>query len=776
MEHENSFDERAFRQLAELTPDALIIHSGGVIRWANEAALALMAAPERAAMVGRPVLDFVAPESLPLVKARIARMTVSGERVPATEETFLRLDGERVPVEVSAAPLGNGVMVVTARDLRPRRKNEDARHAAEARARTFFEATTAAMGLSKRGVHVEVNAAYARLFGYDDPSELVGVPILELIDPLDHAGVREKVGRRARGEEVSERYPVRGRRRDGSPLLIDVHASSYPDADGPMTVVVMRDVTEQKAAEARLTASEARYRDLFRQVPVGVWEEDLVGAKRIIDELRAGGVTNFARHFTQHPEDVARCAVGLQVLSVNAAACQMVGARDESELIANLHRVFIPESLADLGRLLGTLAGGATVATSEGWNGTLDGQRRWVAVRASVVEPDWSRVLVTTSDMTEQWKAREEKLALLEQLRHSEKLEAIGRLAGGVAHDFNNLLAAILSSTEVELAEVAQGSPTHESLSIIREASLRARELVQQILTFGRKDKPKAVPLDISAVVTDALALARAGIPTTATLEVDVPPNLGTVVADRTQVHQVVLNLCANARDAVGPTGHIRVSLARVDGEARVRLRVEDDGQGMDEATRAHLFEPYLTTKAHGHGLGLAVVHGIVSGAGGSIAVTSAPGRGACFDVTLPLVDDATPLPLKAPVSVAASGARVLLVDDQPMVRSALRRLMQSLGYEVTEAVDGQDALERVRAEPERFDLIVSDQTMPRLSGLELARTLLAERPKTRLLLCTGFSETLEEHRALELGVKAVLPKPVDGATLAAAMQRALAA
>lgn len=314
MEHENSFDERAFRQLAELTPDALIIHSGGVIRWANEAALALMAAPERAAMVGRPVLDFVAPESLPLVKARIARMTVSGERVPATEETFLRLDGERVPVEVSAAPLGNGVMVVTARDLRPRRKNEDARHAAEARARAFFEATTAAMGLSKRGVHVEVNAAYARLFGYDDPSELVGVPILELIDPLDHASVREKVGRRARGEEVSERYPVRGRRRDGSPLLIDVHASSYPDADGPMTVVVMRDVTAQKEAEARLTSSEARYRDLFRQVPVGVWEEDLVGAKRVIDDLRASGVTNFSRHFAQHPEDVARCAVGMQVL------------------------------------------------------------------------------------------------------------------------------------------------------------------------------------------------------------------------------------------------------------------------------------------------------------------------------------------------------------------------------------------------------------------------------------------------------------------------------
>lgn len=758
-------DDRTFRRLAELSPEALIAHGGGRVLWANEAAAKLTGYPSAAAMVGQPVLGFVAPESRPLAIERIRSMHETGRPVPPAEETFLDAQGQPIAVEVSASPLGDGVVVVSARDLRPRKQ-------AERRARAFFDATTAAMGISRVGVHVEVNGAYARLFGYESPAQLVGVPILELIDPSEHPVIAERVKRRARGEPVPSSYPMKGRRRDGSTLYLDVHASSFDEEGAPTTVVVMRDVTPQRQFEERLAASERRLRELLETVPVGVWEEDLSRVKQRLDELRAAG-HDVRAWLREHPDEVGALARELRVLSVNETACRMVGARDASELIANLHRVFLPEALPDFGNLLAQLAEGKAIATSDGWNGTLSGERRWVAVTATPATSDWSRVLVTTSDMTEQHQVREERAALLAQRHHAEKLEAIGRLAGGVAHDFNNLLAAVLGSADASLADAAVGGPTRENLELIREASLQARDLVQQILTFGRKALPRVEPLAVSEVVLGALALARAAIPSTISLEVSVAPQVGTVLADRTQLNQVVLNLCANARDAVGPHGHLRVQL---DGhEGRARLRVIDDGAGIDDATRARLFEPYVTTKEHGHGLGLAVVHGIVTSLGGTIDVESAPGRGTTFVVELPLAATPQPAP-PAPTPRVVPGQRhVLVVDDHPMVRSALKRLLRSLGFRTSEAEDGQAALERLRAGPDDVDLVLSDQTMPRMSGLELARALHAERPGTRLLLCSGFSDVLDRAAAQELGVKDVLTKPIERGALLLALEKALA-
>ncbi|MFZ5444522.1 MAG: PAS domain-containing hybrid sensor histidine kinase/response regulator [Myxococcota bacterium] len=757
-------DDRAFRKLAELSPEALFVHGGGKVLWANEAAARLTGYPSAESMRGVPVANFLSVEARRLVAERGRVMSETGQSVPPLEETFLDVHGQPLPVEVAASPLGDGVFVVSARDLRPKRQ-------AESRTRAFFAATTAAMGISRLGVHVEVNAAYARLFGYESPEQLVGVPILELIDPAEHQTITERVARRARGEPVPTQYPTKARRRDGSPLFLDVHASSILEEGAQTTVVVVRDITTQRQFEERLAASEARLRELLQTVPVGVWEEDLSRLKVMLEQ--AGERAHLPVALRERPELLLSLTRELRVLSANATACRMAGARDQAELIANLPRVFVSDTLPELGNLLLQLLEGRAVATTECWLGTLDGQRRWVAVTATAAEPDWRRVLVTTSDMTEQHRARQEREALVGQLRHAEKLEAIGRLAGGVAHDFNNLLAAVMSATDASLHDAPDG-PLRENLELIREASLRARDLVQQILTFGRKTQPNVAPLEISEVVTSSLALARAAIPSNITLELAVAPAVGTVLADRTQLNQVLLNLCTNARDAVGPHGRIRVSLSRHD--ERARLCVEDDGPGIDESMRARLFEPYVTTKEKGIGLGLAVVHGIVTAAGGTIEIDSAPGRGARFVIELPLVAHApTPTPAPPPHAAASAQRHVLIVDDHPMVRSALRRLLRSLGFRSSEAEDGQAALERLRAGPDDVDLVLSDQTMPRLSGLELAKTLLAERPGTRFLLCTGFSDVLDRASALELGVKDVLAKPIDRDALLAALERALA-
>jgi PAS domain S-box-containing protein len=785
-------DEVAFRRLAELSPDALIAHGGGKVVWLNESAAALTGLPSAAAAVGLPIIDFIAPESRATVAERIRRMEQTGEREPLIEETFLRVDdGRRIECEVSAAPIGKGLFLVAVRDVTARKQAQRERLHAETRFRAFFEAATEAMGISLRGAHILVNPAYARLFGFERPEDLVGRPILDLIAPTEHARVTNLVHRRS--DDVAGApgsYDVRARRADGSEFLMEVRASSYASEGDAYTVVVLRDVTAARDYAARLEERERRYRELFDQVPVGVWEEDLSGVKGILDGLRARGVTDLAAHFKANPSDVVACAMAARVLDVNANACETAGAKDKGELIANLHKVLLSDTMDDFAQELVQLFDGRRITLVEGWNGTLDGGRRWVVVRGVVAaghEADWSRVVITTVDVTERRQAREEKAQLQERLRHAEKLEAVGRLAGGVAHDFNNILAAILGFAELSIEGTSPDSPIHDNQLHIREASRRARDLIRQILTFGRRDRAEQRPIDVAVVVGEALALARAGIPATVEVASHIVPATGAVLADPTQLHQIVLNLCSNARDAVGERGRIEVTLAPVQVGAEVpelplgryvQLRVRDDGAGMDEETRARLFEPYMTTKGRhgGHGLGLAVVHGIVAGSGGAIRVESAPGQGTTFDVYLPRLEQAATVAAAGPAEVPRGNERVLLVDDEPLVRTAHRRVLQSLGYTVTEARDGQEALELLRAAPGAFDLVLTDQSMPRLSGADLARVLLAEQPSARVILCTGYSDAIDEEGARILGVKALLEKPIDRSTLAVAVRKALGA
>ena len=267
------------------------------------------------------------------------------------------------------------------RDVTARKQAERERLDADARFRASFEAATEAMGISCRGVHVLVNPAYVRLFGFDRPEELTGRSILDLIAPAEHARVIELMRRRSDGAQMPTSYDLRARRRDGAEFLMEVRASSYRSDGEVFTVVVLRDVTTARKYEVRLEERERRYRELFDEVPVGVWEEDLSGAKAVVDGLRARGVTDLAAHFKENPEDIVACARAIRVLDVNATACEMVKARDKAELLANLHKVFLPESMEDFAQQIVQLAEGRRVTLVEGWNGTLDGDRRWVVVR-----------------------------------------------------------------------------------------------------------------------------------------------------------------------------------------------------------------------------------------------------------------------------------------------------------------------------------------------------------------------------------------------------------
>jgi PAS domain S-box-containing protein len=418
----------------------------------------------------------------------------------------------------------------------------------------------------------------------------------------------------------------------------------------------------------------------------------------------------------------------------------------------------------------------------------VDGGSLWVEATSAALEGGGG-VIVVLRDVTERRRLDEERAHLLERLRQAEKIEALGTLAGGVAHDFNNVLAAILGHAEALVEELPGGTIAREDAEHIAAAARRAKGVVQQILAFARRRPAEVRPVDVASAVQEELPLVRAATPANVEIAVRTDPSAGAVHADPTQIHQVLLNLCANARDAMaakGGTLEIEVVRAEVPGpgapaglaaRSYVRLAVTDGGQGMDAETRARAFEPYFTTKpiGAGSGLGLAVVHGVAAALGGTVTLESAEGRGTRVEVWLPRL--AAPAPAgqaERPRPAAPARRRVLLVDDDPPVARALARMIASLGYDVTTDGSAEAALERFRAAPDAYDVVVTDQTLPRMAGDELTRALLALRPELPVLICTGYSAGLDEVAARALGARGLLGKPLELAELGAALSRAL--
>jgi PAS domain S-box-containing protein len=626
-----------------------------------------------------------------------------------------------------------------------------------------------------------VNQSFVTLTGYDTAQQMVGLPMVDLVPPADHDAVRERI------RELGDARPVREveqvlRRRDGTPVPVELR--SAPCAGG--FVVIARAISHREATEARRDEAADRFRELFHHMPVGLWEEDLSGTKRILDGLGIADPAELGHHLAAHPEVLLACAAAIRILDVNPTACAIAGARDQAELLANLDKIFLPESLPDIADEIVQLWSGRKRVVVDGWNGTLQGDRRWVAVSTELADGharDWSRAIVTTVDITERRRANEERLALRERLHEAEKLEAIGRLAGGVAHDFNNILSAVLGFAELTLLEVAPSTAAHDAQLRIIEAARRARDLVRQILTVGRRDQPQAQRVDVATLTGEALSLVRAGIPVTVALESHIDAAAGVCLLDPSQLHQIVLNLCSNARDAVGDRGRIEVSVEPVSvgrdlptlrPGRYVRLRVRDDGVGMDDATRARLFEPYMTTKggSGGHGLGLAVVRGIVTSTGGAILVDSKPREGTTFDVYLPRLSAGPSATEEREVAAPRGSERILVVDDERAVRAVHLRLLQSLGYDVLEAADAEAALEVLARE--RIDLVLTDQTMPRVTGAELAKMIRATRPEVRIVLCSGYNDAVDDADIAAMGIRAMLQKPVDRARLAEVVRSAL--
>jgi PAS domain S-box-containing protein len=368
---------------------------------------------------------------------------------------------------------------------------------------------------------------------------------------------------------------------------------------------------------------------------------------------------------------------------------------------------------------------------------------------------------------------RESKLE--SQLRQAQKMEAIGTLAGGIAHDFNNTLSAILGFTELALLQASVGNEAKAYLRDVLKSVDRAKALVKQILDFSRQSEQVRKPIQISTIVNEVIKMLRASLPSTIEIQHDVTSKR-MVLADPTQIHQVLMNLCTNGAHAMRAYGGIlKIGLIDVELDSdfaarypgidpgpHIRLTVSDTGHGMDAATIERIFDPYFTTKGAGEGtgLGLSVVHGIIKSYGGAITVYSVPGEGSTFQVLLPAIEDQELIKAETTSFVPSGTERILLVDDEPSLVRSGAEILEALGYVAAARTSAVDALKAFRAQPDKYDLVITDLTMPQMTGVDLAKKLLSIKPGIPIILCTGFSEVLTPEKAKMLGIRNILMKP----------------
>ena len=573
--------------------------------------------------------------------------------------------------------------------------------------------------------------------------------------------LRDAVARAAQGEFV--RFETSHPAPDGRLLHVDFSLKPVRDEQGRVVMMIPegRDITEHKAARAALAESEEKFAKAFRSSPYLISISE-VATGRYLD-VNAGfeRVSGYTRD-----EVIGRTSFELGIW-VNAA--------DREELMRGLR-----ERGAVRGMQIDFRVKGGRIITV-----LCQGELIDLAGRACL--------LSTIEDITERRQTEKEKALLEVQLRQNQKLEALGTLAGGIAHDFNNILTAIIVNQEVALMDINSPADLKVRLNEISRASKRAKDLVHQILTFSRQQPYKRERQKLQPIAKETLSLVRASLPSTieivAELSADAPP----ARVDATQVHQILMNLCTNAAHAMRDgAGLLTVRLAAESLDEAgcrlypglvpggyARLTVKDTGCGMDDEVMARLFEPFFTTKGPGEGtgLGLPVVHGIIKDYEGGIFVRSRVGEGSTFDLFFPAATEAETVQPQAPLQIhAGRGESVLLVDDEPAIGEAIAAMLRKIGYRVEKFSEPLLALERLRANPGGFDVLITDRTMPRLTGPMLVAQAQIIRPRLPAIVMSGLNSNLTDGEAAQQAIYTTIAKPPDMAGMSQAVRQALAA
>ncbi len=485
-----------------------------------------------------------------------------------------------------------------------------------------------------------------------------------------------------------------------------------------------------------------------------------------------------------------------EITLLNQKGCEILGVSEEEALGLNWFDHFLPENMVEeVKGVFDQLLQGKRDAIEFYETSVVNrsGEERRIVFHNTLIREESTEIsglLCVGEDVTEKRIIEKEKENLEAQLRQSHKMEAIGTLAGGLAHDFNHILSVLLGYADMAKDNIPPSNPAREEIEYVLTAGNRARNLIKHILAFSRKEARKRVPLSISLVVSEALKLLRASIPVTIEIRSIIDPSCGNILAEPTQIHQILLNLCNNAAHAMSERGGVlQVDLNRVELDPidllkeqclkpgpYVHLLVRDSGVGIDEHNLARIFDPYFTTKGtgEGSGMGLAVVIGIVKSHDGMITVKSRPGKGTEFHVYFPAISEKTKGKNVSNDSLPTGNEKVLIIDDQEIIVNMTARTVTRLGYQATTRTDSLEAFELLSSKPDYFDLVITDQTMPGLTGDQLTAKILSIRPDMPIILCTGYSSRINAEKAEQLGVSAFILKPVDKAGLASTIRQVL--
>jgi PAS domain S-box-containing protein len=392
-------------------------------------------------------------------------------------------------------------------------------------------------------------------------------------------------------------------------------------------------------------------------------------------------------------------------------------------------------------------------------------------------------------DITERKQVEEEKDKLQTQLQQAHKMEAIGTLAGGIAHDFNNIVGIILGNTELAIDDVPEGNPAQLNLKEVRTASLRAKDVVRQLLSFARKTKLEKKPANIIPIIKESLKFLRSSIPTSIEIRQNIAKDVDTILADPTQINQILINLCANSHHSMPDGGVIVITLKNIELDEDtsdqcsklnpgryVNLAVSDTGHGISQEKIDRIFDPYFTTKevGKGTGMGLAVVHGIVKGHNGLITVESELGKGTTFSIFFPVVEREVVVEAETDEKLPTGSERILFIDDEESLVKIGHQRLEWLGYKVEATISPIEALRLFRSQPDQFDLVITDLTMPKMTGDKLVKKILNIRSDIPIILCTGFSEKIDEKKSKAIGASGYLEKPHNKRDLAKIVRKVL--
>jgi len=615
-----------------------------------------------------------------------------------------------------------------------------------------------------KGNILETNPAYAEMSSYSI-KELLNMKISDF-EALENAvEVSQHI---QKGIETGfDRFETFHCRKDKSTYDAEV-SFRYLNIEGGRFVVFTRDITERKQAEEALQSAEQLFSYYMDSIDAYVYMKDMENNYTFINK-KTEALFNVSRDnlkkkkytdFDFFDEEMAK---------------QL---RENDKIIIDTGQNIEVEET-------GHPAGTENIELSVGY-------RCYLALKFPLRDKDDNIVGVCgfSHDITNQKITEKEKAILEAQLQQAQKMESIGTLAGGIAHDFNNILSPIMIHSEMGMMDLPSDSPTQHNLKEIYKAGERARDMVRQILAFSRKEEGERTVIKITSVLKEAIKMLRSFIPTTIDIHQKLEAESDTVFADPTQIHQVLLNLCNNAAHAMREKGGtLEVHLAREDLDPEtaeqysnlnpgsyIKLTVSDTGSGIDNETMQKIFDPYFTTKdvGEGTGMGLAIIHGIVRGYDGDITVESELGKGTTFNVYLPRVYEEASLVERSFAEFPRGTERILFVDDEKVFVDIIQPMLEKLGYEVTARTSSIEALEAFRNNPEGFDLVITDMAMPNMTGKDLAKELMTIRPDIPIILCTGFSDQIDEYKAKVMGINAFLMKPVVTRQIANAIREVL--